>query len=282
MRQSKKHLVESSYMSITHSITSIVSQDCEKSKRLLAKTSRVKCWSTISCKYCSSRNPPLDSRDEMRECDSARLQNFLLWMLKEYKFKKISAITTYWRQLSQIYIVWERSRMNPKVMKNMFTICLFASRWLHAEQRAADMFDQFIESDLTREYKLDDLKKNKSTLDAQNFLKILRYHWLSDTNVFVSKLQRVQLAIILLTIAFTDFRFSTLLTIEYRDLNLFLLRNLISDLLIMMLRLTLIKIKSQMKRKRSWVLSSNDCCVKVWLSAASHTRLMWTTIRSFV
>ena len=109
---------------------------------------------------------------------------------------------------------------------------------------------QFIGNDLTHEYQLIDLEKAKPTLDAQDFLEVLRYHWLSDTNVFTSELQRVQLATILLAAAFTGSRPSALLAIEYRDLELFLLRDPISGLPTMVLKITLTKTKSQMKRKR--------------------------------
>ncbi len=102
---------------------------------------------------------------------------------------------------------------------------------------------QFIEIDLTQEYQLNDLEEVKSTLNAQDFLELLQYYWLSDTNVFAIELQRVQLASILLAIAFTSFRPSTLLAIEYRDLDLFLLRDLISGLPTMVLRVTLTKTK---------------------------------------
>jgi hypothetical protein len=72
--------------------------------------------------------------------------------------------------------------------------------------------------------------------------------------VFATKLQRVQrvqLASILLATTFTNFKSLAFLTIKYRDLDLFLLRDLISELLTMMLRITLTKIKDQTKRKRS-------------------------------
>jgi len=61
--------------------------------------------------------------------------------------------------------------------------------------------------------------------------------------VFAIELQRVQLTFILLTIAFIDFRSLAFLTIKYRNLNLFLLRNLINKSFTIMLRITLIKIK---------------------------------------
>jgi len=61
--------------------------------------------------------------------------------------------------------------------------------------------------------------------------------------MFATKLQRVQLTSILLTTTFIDFRSLALLAIKYCDLDLFLLRDLISKLLTMMLQVTLIKIK---------------------------------------
>jgi len=61
--------------------------------------------------------------------------------------------------------------------------------------------------------------------------------------VFATKLQRVQLASILLATTFIDSRSLALLTIKYCDLDLFLLRDLINEFLIIMLRVTLIKIK---------------------------------------
>jgi hypothetical protein len=61
--------------------------------------------------------------------------------------------------------------------------------------------------------------------------------------MFATKLQRVQLTSILLATTFIDFRSLALLAIKYCDLDLFLLRDLISKLLTMMLQVTLIKIK---------------------------------------
>jgi len=63
------------------------------------------------------------------------------------------------------------------------------------------------------------------------------------TNMFVAKLQRVQLTSILLAITFIDFKPLALLTIKYRDLDLFLLRDLINELPTIVLRVTLTKIK---------------------------------------
>ncbi len=62
----------------------------------------------------------------MRDCDPARMQNFLLWMLEEYQIKKTSSVSTYWRQLSQVYITWTGTRMEPKVLKDIFVVGLVA------------------------------------------------------------------------------------------------------------------------------------------------------------
>ena len=47
-------------------------------------------------------------------------------MLEEYQVKKTSSVTTYWRQLSQVYITWMGTRMDPKVLKDIFVVGLVA------------------------------------------------------------------------------------------------------------------------------------------------------------
>jgi hypothetical protein len=55
-------------------------------------------------RYCSviTRDP----RQTLQERATARIENFLHWLVKIYTIKKTSTVTTYWRQLSQLYIVW--------------------------------------------------------------------------------------------------------------------------------------------------------------------------------
>jgi hypothetical protein len=50
------------------------------------------------------------------------MENFLHWLLKTYTIKKTSTLTTYWRQLSQLYIIWTQRRMDPNSMKQMFVV----------------------------------------------------------------------------------------------------------------------------------------------------------------
>jgi hypothetical protein len=50
------------------------------------------------------------------------MENFLHWLLQHYTIKKTSAVTTYWRQLSQLYIMWTQHRMNPNILKQIFVV----------------------------------------------------------------------------------------------------------------------------------------------------------------
>ena len=82
-----------------------------------------------------------------------------------------------------------------------------------------------------------------------------------NTNIFSHEWQRVQLAMILLIVAFTESRLEAFLEIIYWDLNLFIQRNKIIEKVMLMLQLKLIRIKSCKKHKRSWV--------KVWKLSSS-------------
>jgi len=149
------------------------------------------------------------------------------------------------------------------VESNIYYLNRYANRIQNAEKYLCNWFCyynfllllltdlQFIEIDLTRKYQFNNFEKIKFILNVQNFLELLQYYWFSNTNVFAAELQRVQLISIFLTTIFTDFRFSALLTIEYCNLDLFLLRDFISKLLTIMFRVILIKIKDQTKKKRS-------------------------------
>jgi len=58
----------------------------------------------------------------MRACATARMENFLHWLLQTYTIKKTSTVTTYWRQLSQLYIMWTQRRMDPALMRQIFVV----------------------------------------------------------------------------------------------------------------------------------------------------------------
>jgi hypothetical protein len=71
-------------------------------------------------RYCSVFD--LDPCETLKQCVTARIEVFLRWMLKTYNIKKTSTVTTYWRQLSQLYIVWTRCRIEPNMMKQIFVV----------------------------------------------------------------------------------------------------------------------------------------------------------------
>jgi len=149
------------------------------------------------------------------------------------------------------------------VESNIYYLNRYANRIQNAEKYLCNWFCyynfllllltdlQFIEIDLTRKYQFNNFEKIKFILNVQNFLELLQYYWFSNTNVFAAELQRVQLISIFLTTVFTDFRFSAFLTIEYCNLDLFLLRDFISKLSTIVFRIILIKIKDQTKKKKS-------------------------------
>jgi len=88
-------------------------------------------------------------------------------------------------------------------------------------------------------------------LDAEDFLEVLRCHWVTDTNIFPHERQRVQLATILLIAAFAGSRPEALLGITYRDLNLFVQRDKTIGEVALTLQLKLTRTKFRKKRKRS-------------------------------
>jgi len=103
---------------------------------------------------------------------------------------------------------------------------------------------------LTEEYGLDNSETEKPLLEADDFVKALQYHWVSDVNVFPHERQRVQIAAILLLAAFTGSRPGALLNIEYRDLNLYVDKDRKTGQHVLKLGVMLTKTKSRKKRKR--------------------------------
>ena len=109
---------------------------------------------------------------------------------------------------------------------------------------------QFIEGGLTEEYDLDNTETEKPLLEADDFAEVIQYHWVSDINVFPNERQRVQLAAILLLAAYTGSRPHALLSLTYRDLDLYVDRDSESGAHVLKLGVTLTKTKSRQKRKR--------------------------------
>jgi integrase len=109
---------------------------------------------------------------------------------------------------------------------------------------------QFIEGPLTEEYGLENIETEKPLLEADDFIEVIRYHWISDINIFPNERQRVQLAAVLLLAAFTGSRPHALLSLTYRDLDLYVDREKNTDGHVLNLGVKLTKTKSRQKRKR--------------------------------
>lgn len=86
-------------------------------------------------------------------------------------------------------------------------------------------------------------------MEADDFVELIQYHWVSDINVFPNERQRVQLAAILLLATFTGSRPHALLSITYRDLDLYVDRDSKSGEHALRLGVKLTKTKSRQKGK---------------------------------
>ena len=84
----------------------------------------------------------------------------------------------------------------------------------------------------------------------EDFLEVLRCHWVTDTNTFPQEWQRVQLATILLLAALTGSRPGALLGIAYQDIDLFVQQDKKTGEVVLTLQLQLKRTKSHQKRKR--------------------------------
>ncbi len=87
-------------------------------------------------------------------------------------------------------------------------------------------------------------------MDVEDFLEVLRCHWVADTNSFPHERHRVQVATLLLLAAVTGSRPGALLGITYGDIDLFVLRDKKTGEVALTLQLRLKKTKSRQKRKR--------------------------------
>jgi hypothetical protein len=60
-----------------------------------------------------------EPRNVLNVCDASRFENFLEYICAEFEPRKASTITTYWRWLSQLFIVWYNRRIFPTVLKRI-------------------------------------------------------------------------------------------------------------------------------------------------------------------
>ncbi|OQV11319.1 hypothetical protein CLAIMM_15173 [Cladophialophora immunda] len=189
--------------------------------------------------YCELRAPKIDPRRTLEACEAAQFVTFLHWLCKNFTIKKTNTVITYWRQLSQIHIVWFRRRMDPFIMKEIYA---------------------FIEGPLTDLYGLDDTENETFLLEAEEFDEVIKFHWVADVYIYPLERQRVQVPTILILAGVTASRPDALLHIRYRDLNLYVEKDEKTGQYLPRLEVTLAKTKSGKKRQRpkTYVLNLDD------------------------
>ncbi|KAL9636771.1 MAG: hypothetical protein Q9164_002615 [Protoblastenia rupestris] len=95
------------------------------------------------------------------------INNFFHWMCNEYMVKKVSSVTTYWHQLSQVYIKYKGRRINPLVLKNVYKVYKPSFKGRRIQLMVTD---KFIVGPLAQKHGLDDSEMDKPILDAEDFL----------------------------------------------------------------------------------------------------------------
>jgi len=94
---------------------------------------------------------------------------------------------------------------------------------------------QYIDGPLQDEYDLDLSVRSKPVMSVDDLLVVLHYHWALDTATFPHERQRVQLALLLLMIAYTASRPGALVesgclrgsneVLYYKDIRLLVIEN---------------------------------------------------------
>jgi hypothetical protein len=120
--------------------------------------------------------------------------------------------------------------------------------WYHLSVEFTDQC-QFIEGTLTEEYSLDNTESEKPLLEAEDFVEVIRYHWVSDINIFPNERQSPVRGN---SAAGCIHRFKplALLSLTYRDLSLYVDKDKNTGEHVLKLGVQLTKTKSRQKRKR--------------------------------
>jgi len=97
---------------------------------------------------------------------------------------------------------------------------------------------------------LDLSEADKPLLDVEDFAAVSCCHWVTDTRQFPQERQRLQLATILLLVAYTRSHPTALLSIQYSDISLFAQRNPKKGAIALTLQLQLKRTKACRRGKK--------------------------------
>ena len=64
----------------------------------------------------------IDPQHTLWKAVQGRIKNFFRWHCDHFSVRKTSSVSTYWHQLSQLYIKWKGRRMNPLLLKQIFDV----------------------------------------------------------------------------------------------------------------------------------------------------------------
>ncbi|KAK5313782.1 hypothetical protein LTR93_010779 [Exophiala xenobiotica] len=76
--------------------------------------------------------------------------------------------------------MWTQRRIEPAVKRQIFAV-------RKAGNITAKATPQWIEGPLTEEYGLDNEGIEKPLMEADDFVELIRYHWISDINWFLNE-----------------------------------------------------------------------------------------------
>ena len=156
-------------------------------------------------RYCAHSNE--DYVEYLLSEDKAIYMNFLDWMSRTSREKRLQTYDEYWRRLCQYFGLFSRRPVNHHVHEQMRRVCLsflfHSYAWMLNRQ-------QYLEQVFPAERKISRRVKKKSTLDIDDFCVLLRHHWI-HSSFFRHGSMIIQQAVIMLWSSITGTRPGVLL-----------------------------------------------------------------------
>ena len=129
-----------------------------------------------ACRYCAHSNE--DYIEYLLSEDKAIYMNFLDWMPRTSRKKKLQTYNEYWQCLCQYFGLFACQPVNHHVHEQMQQVCL--SFLFHSYTWILNRW-QYLEQVFPAEHKISRHAKKKSTLDIDNFCILLHHHWVHSS-----------------------------------------------------------------------------------------------------
>ncbi|KAJ6258013.1 hypothetical protein Dda_6925 [Drechslerella dactyloides] len=164
-------------------------------------------------KYCTLISLDSDVALERSEFDWKYFKGYLEWVVLTTNIGSYSTLDVHWKYLRMVYT---------------HSVCKTVSRHI------GDEMISYIQKVLTPQYGLTLIGRGKPLARASDLFALLHYHWCLDTSVFRHERYRVQLALLMMLMAFTASRPGALIeshcrrgsneSLKYKDVALRLIR----------------------------------------------------------